>query len=93
LVATNFIVGRVPRALEQTESAKAFVERGHEVVSRRYRWIDYCAVPEEVERVHIKRAIEITFFYSSVAGGPSPAEPPCGMALRDRRTGWWGRGA
>src|ERR1700692_794268 len=50
----------VARALEQNpELAKAFVERGHEVVSHGYRWIDYGAVPEDLERAHIKRAVEI----------------------------------
>jgi allantoinase len=50
----------VARALEQNpDLAKAFVAQGHEIVSHGYRWIDYCAVPEEVEREHIARAIEI----------------------------------
>src|SRR5580698_7961508 len=50
----------VARALEQNpELAKACVARGHEMVSHGYRWIDYVAVPEEVEREHIKRAVEI----------------------------------
>jgi peptidoglycan/xylan/chitin deacetylase (PgdA/CDA1 family) len=50
----------VARALEQNpELAKACVERGHEIVSHGYRWIDYCAVAEEVEREHISRAVEV----------------------------------
>ena len=50
----------VARALEQNpDIAKACVERGHEMVSHGYRWIDYSAVSEEVERVHIQRAVEI----------------------------------
>ncbi len=50
----------VARALEQNPGlARAFIERGHEVVSHGYRWIDYCAVPEEIERDHIRRAVEI----------------------------------
>jgi allantoinase len=50
----------VARALEQNPAlAKAFVARGHEVVSHGYRWIDYCAVPEDVEREQIKRAVDI----------------------------------
>lgn len=49
----------VARALEQNpELAKACVARGHEIVSHGYRWIDYGAVPEQVEREHIKRAVE-----------------------------------
>ena len=50
----------VARALEQNpELAKAFVARGHEIVSHGYRWIDYCDVPEDVERDHIRRAVAI----------------------------------
>jgi allantoinase len=50
----------VARALEQNpELAKACVARGHEIVSHGYRWIDYCAVAEDVEREHIRRAVEI----------------------------------
>ena len=50
----------VARALEQNPLlARAFIERGHEVVSHGYRWIDYGAVPEEIEREHIRRAVDI----------------------------------
>jgi len=50
----------VARALEQNpELAKAFVQRGHEIVSHGYRWIDYADVGEEVERQHIQRAIDV----------------------------------
>jgi peptidoglycan/xylan/chitin deacetylase (PgdA/CDA1 family) len=50
----------VARALEQNpQLAKACVERGHEMVSHGYRWIDYATVPEEVERKHIRRAVDI----------------------------------
>jgi peptidoglycan/xylan/chitin deacetylase (PgdA/CDA1 family) len=50
----------VARALEQNrELAGALVERGHEIVCHGYRWIDYGAVLEAVEREHIRRAIEI----------------------------------
>jgi allantoinase len=50
----------VARALEQNpELARACVERGHEIVSHGYRWIDYGAVPEDVEREHIRRAVKI----------------------------------
>jgi allantoinase len=56
----------VARALEQNQDlARAFVERGHEIVSHGYRWIDYGEVPEEIEREHIHRAVEIL---SSVTG-------------------------
>ena len=50
----------VARAMEQhPDLAKAFVARGHEVVSHGYRWIDYCGVAEQIEREHIRRATEI----------------------------------
>jgi peptidoglycan/xylan/chitin deacetylase (PgdA/CDA1 family) len=50
----------IARALEQHPAlARAIVERGHEVVSHGYRWIDYCQVAEDVERDHIRRAIEV----------------------------------
>ena len=50
----------VARAIEHTpELAKAFVTRGHEIVSHGYRWIDYGEVPEEVEREHIRKAVDI----------------------------------
>lgn len=50
----------VARALEQNpELAQACVARGHEIVSHGYRWIDYCAVPEDIEREHIRRAVDI----------------------------------
>ena len=49
----------VVRGLEQNPVlARAFVERGHEVVAHGYRWIDYGEVPEAVEREHIRRAVE-----------------------------------
>jgi len=50
----------VARALEQNpQLAKACVERGHEIVSHGYRWIDYGPVAEDVERAHIARAVDI----------------------------------
>jgi peptidoglycan/xylan/chitin deacetylase (PgdA/CDA1 family) len=50
----------VARALEQNpDLARAIVARGHEIVSHGYRWIDYGAVPENVERAHIRQAIDI----------------------------------
>jgi peptidoglycan/xylan/chitin deacetylase (PgdA/CDA1 family) len=50
----------VARSLEQNpELARACVERGHEIVSHGYRWIDYGDVPEDVEREHIRRAVKI----------------------------------
>ena len=50
----------VARALEQNPAlAKTFVAQGHEIVSHGYRWIDYGAVAEDVERSHIRNAVEI----------------------------------
>jgi allantoinase len=58
----------VARAIEQNlPMAKAFVDRGHEIVSHGYRWIDYCLAPEEVERDHIRRAVEVL---TRVSGTP-----------------------
>ncbi len=49
----------VGMALERhPEAAAAIVEAGHEVVSHGYRWIDYQFVSEEVEREHMRLAIE-----------------------------------
>jgi allantoinase len=49
----------VVRALQQNpDLAKACVDRGHEIVSHGYRWIDYGAVPEAVEREHMRLAID-----------------------------------
>jgi peptidoglycan/xylan/chitin deacetylase (PgdA/CDA1 family) len=48
----------VVQALERNpDAAHAFVELGHEIVSHGYRWIDYHAVPEAVEREHMRKAI------------------------------------
>ena len=46
-------------ALERhPEAARAIVEAGHEVVSHGWRWIDYQFVDEDVEREHMRRAVE-----------------------------------
>ncbi len=50
----------VAMALERNpRAAEAFVAAGHEVASHGWRWIDYQEVPEEVEREHLERAIEV----------------------------------
>lgn len=50
----------VAMALERNpEAAKAFVTAGHEICSHGLRWINYQDVPIEVERAHMKQAIEI----------------------------------
>lgn len=48
----------VVRALEQNPVlARACVERGHEMVSHGYRWIDYMNVAEALEADHMRLAI------------------------------------
>nr|WP_181017833.1 allantoinase PuuE [Sneathiella aquimaris] len=50
----------VAMALERNPAvAKAFVDAGHEICSHGYRWINYQYVPEDVEREHMHKAIEI----------------------------------
>ena len=55
---TVSVLGVVSAMEQNPDLAKACVSRGHEMVSHGYRWIDYGAVPEEVERRHIRQAIE-----------------------------------
>jgi peptidoglycan/xylan/chitin deacetylase (PgdA/CDA1 family) len=40
-------------------AAEAAVAAGFEVMSHGYRWIDYADIPEDIEREHMHRAIEI----------------------------------
>lgn len=48
----------VAQAIERNPVlGKAFADRGHEIASHGYRWIDYTAMPPEVERDHIARAV------------------------------------
>ncbi|ACX95681.1 allantoinase PuuE [Halothiobacillus neapolitanus] len=55
--ATVFAVGR---AIEQNPDAlEAMLESNWEIASHGYRWIDYQSVTPDVERAHIRRAIEI----------------------------------
>jgi putative urate catabolism protein len=57
LPLTIYAVGR---ALElHPEAGQAFAEAGHEVASHGWRWIDYRGVPEQVERDHITRCVEV----------------------------------
>ncbi|MDN6336940.1 MAG: allantoinase PuuE [Halomonas sp.] len=50
----------VAMALERhPDVAQAFKELGHEVACHGYRWINYQEVPEDVEREHLKKAMEI----------------------------------
>jgi putative urate catabolism protein len=38
---------------------RAMIDAGHEIASHGYRWINYQYVPEDVEREHIRKAVEI----------------------------------
>ena len=50
----------VAMALERNPAvAEAAMAAGHEICSHGYRWIDDRNVPEDVEREHLERAIEI----------------------------------
>ncbi|RED53862.1 allantoinase PuuE [Aestuariispira insulae] len=50
----------VAMALERhPQAVDAFLAAGHEICSHGYRWIDYQYVPEEIEREHMHKAIEI----------------------------------
>jgi putative urate catabolism protein len=50
----------VAMAMERNpDVVKAFVNAGHEICSHGYRWINYQDVPEEVEREHMHRAIDV----------------------------------
>ena len=50
----------VAMALQRNpEVAQAFRELGHEVACHGWRWIHYQDIPEEIEREHMQRAIEI----------------------------------
>lgn len=50
----------VAMALERNEDvAHAFLAANHEICSHGYRWINYQYVPEDVEREHMQKAIDI----------------------------------
>lgn len=53
LFAVAMAMERNPQAIE------AAMEAGHEICSHGYRWINYQDVPEEIEREHMQKAIEI----------------------------------
>ena len=55
-----FTVYGVAMAMERNPPVvDAFLKAGHEIASHGWRWINYQYVPEEVEREHMHRAIEI----------------------------------
>jgi len=57
LQLTAFAAGQ---ALElNPDAGSALAGLGHEVAGHGYRWIDYRPIPEEIERDHIRRTIEI----------------------------------
>jgi len=50
----------VAMAMERNpDVVDAFLEAGHEICSHGYRWINYQYVPEDVEREHMQKAIDI----------------------------------
>lgn len=50
----------VARAMEMNpEAVEAMLKADWEIASHGYRWIDYQYVPEEIEREHIHKAIEL----------------------------------
>jgi putative urate catabolism protein len=55
-----FTVYGVAMAMERNPAAvEALLKAGHEIASHGWRWISYQYVPEEVEREHMQRAIEV----------------------------------
>ena len=58
--AVPLTVFAVAMALERNPAvAEKAMELGHEICSHGYRWIDYQDVPEDVEREHMAKAIEV----------------------------------
>lgn len=57
LPLTVFAVGKA--LADNPDVGRAFARLGHEVASHHWRWIDYLDVPEEVEREHVQRSIEV----------------------------------
>jgi len=54
----NFTVWGVGIALERNpDAAKAFAERGHEIASHAYRWINYFDMSEDDEREDIRKCV------------------------------------
>ena len=55
----HFTVFAIGMALERNaEAARAMADAGHEMATHGYRWIDYADVAEEVEREHIRLAVQ-----------------------------------
>jgi putative urate catabolism protein len=50
----------VAMAMERNPAAvEAMLQAGHEIASHGWRWISYQDVPEEIEREHMRKAVEI----------------------------------
>jgi putative urate catabolism protein len=57
---TPLTVYGVAMAMERNPAAvEAMLEAGWEIASHGYRWLNYQAIPEAIEREHMARAIEI----------------------------------
>jgi putative urate catabolism protein len=57
---TPVTVFGVAAAMERNPAVvEAFLDAGHEIASHGWRWINYQDAPEDVEREHMRRAIEI----------------------------------
>jgi peptidoglycan/xylan/chitin deacetylase (PgdA/CDA1 family) len=57
LPLTSFAVAS---ALERyPEAAAAMQARGHEIATHGWKWVDYQHVAEDIERAHIKKAVEV----------------------------------
>jgi peptidoglycan/xylan/chitin deacetylase (PgdA/CDA1 family) len=52
------VLGVVTALAQNPRAVAAFMTEGHEIVSHGWRWIDYCGVPEDVERQHITLAVD-----------------------------------
>ncbi len=57
LPLTVFAVGKA--LADNPDVGRAFARLGHEVASHHWRWIDYLDVPEDVEREHVQRSVEV----------------------------------
>ena len=58
--AIPITVNAVAMALERNpDGVAAMVEAGWELSSHGYRWVDYHGMPEDVEREHIRKAVDV----------------------------------
>ena len=53
IFAVAMALGRNPNL------AKVFADAGHELCSHGYRWIDYQWIPEDIEREHLRKAVDL----------------------------------